>query len=180
VEKILNRPDMSKDKILDCLVNSIFVHGAQCIPQLRDEVKKEVIKQVWDEYQVLIIKWKEYGLTLDNMGFSEASTDHITANKVTMKGNYTSQEDEVLRILANKLSKLRRNNVSSDEDDHMRKLLAHALMGRFKGRCWNCWEEGSHSATNCPIKEIAVCGKCRGGHHTNACDPIKEVYKKKS
>ena len=132
VEKLLNRPDMSKENILDCLVNSIFVHGAQSIPQLRDEVKKEVIKQVWDEYQVLIIKWNEYCLTLDNMGFSEASTDHITANRVTMKGNHTSPEDDVLQILANKLSKLRRNNISSDEDDHMRKLLAHALMERFR------------------------------------------------
>jgi len=46
VEKLLNRPDMTKEKILDCLVNSIFIHGAQTIPQLRDEVKKEVIKQV--------------------------------------------------------------------------------------------------------------------------------------
>ena len=62
----------------------------------------------------------------------------------------------------------------------MRKLLAHALMERFKGRCWNCWEEGSHSATNCPIKEIAVCGKCKGGHHTNACEPVKEVNKRRT
>ncbi len=179
VEKLLNRPDMNKEKILDCLINSIFVHGAQSIPQLRDEVKKEVIKQVWEEYQVLIIKWNEYCLTLDNMGFSEASTDHITANKITLKNNNISNEEEVLQLIANKLFKLKNNNVSSDENTHMKKLLSQALMRKFKGRCWNCWEEGSHSAANCPIKEIAICGKCKGGHHTNACESIKEVSRKR-
>ncbi len=176
VDKLLKRDDMTEAQILNCIVNSIFVHGAQKLPQLREEVKKELIKQVWDDYSTLIIKWNEYCLTLDNMGWEEpGDKDHIQANYTELnkrKTNVESEED-IIGILANKLYRLNNDGKPDTmKKQEMRTLLVNAMQKKFIGHCWNCWELNNHSALNCPVKVKSICDECSGSHHTNACGLI--------
>ncbi len=176
VDKLLNRDDMTEAQILNCIINSIFVHGAQKIPQLREEVKKELIKQVWDDYSTLIIKWNEYCLTLDNMGWEEpGDKDHIQANYTELNKNKTNveSEEQIISILANKLYRLNNDGrPDSTRKQEIRTSLVNALQKKFVGHCWNCWALNEHSALNCPVKVKSICDECSGSHHTNACGLI--------
>jgi len=182
VEKLLQRDDMTEAQILHCIINSIFVHGSQKIQQLRDEVKKELIKAIWDDYHVLIVRWNEYCQTLDQMGWKENNdNDHIQANISRVSEVEVEDDSELMQIVSNKLYKIdREGKVESKDKKDMRTLLINALQRKFMGNCFNCWALNKHSAINCPILEKSICDDCSGQHHTNACGPISQLNKKKS
>jgi len=180
VEKLLKREDMTESQILHCIINSIFVHGAQRLNQLREEVKKELMKAIWDDYSILIIKWNEYCQTLDNMGWKDANeTDHIQANQGKLYE--VKEEERMIELIANKLYKLE-GEPDSERKDKLKNLLVNALLRKFQGHCWNCWEKDDYCAINCPIKVKSICDDCAGSHHTNACGLIgkKKTGEKKN
>ena len=169
VDKLLNREDMSKEQILDCIINAIFIYGVLNLDsdELKEEIRKELMKETWDNYKTLITKWNDYCMTLDSMGWrnKDKDPDYIKANVSKMESN-----NAINALVTNELKRYS-DKPYSKEDEKLWSIMVNVLRGKFVGNCWNCWAEDDHDKAHCPKPEVK-CDDCGGNHNTKACKII--------